>query len=67
MFDFHVAGEISLQSELAGAVEALKGPAVRVQVHMAHQVMHSVELLPTQLKTRKNKRKQSNMCSRSTK
>lgn len=49
MLDLHVAGQVPLQGELTGAVEALEGLAVRVQVHMTHQVVHPVEFLPTQL------------------
>lgn len=49
MLDFHVARQVPLQGEFAGAVEALEGFAVRVQVHVAHQVVHPVELLPAQL------------------
>ena len=49
VFDFHVARQVPLQGEFAGAVEALEGFAVRVQVHVAHQVVHAVEFLPTQL------------------
>lgn len=46
---FHVACQVPLQGELAGAVEALEGLAVRVQVHVAHEVVHPVEFLPTKL------------------
>lgn len=49
VLDLHVTREVPLQGELAGAVEALEGFAVRVQVHVTHQVVHSVEFLPTQL------------------
>lgn len=49
MLDLHVACQVPLQSELARAVEALEGLAVGVQVHVAHQVVHAVEFLPTQL------------------
>lgn len=49
MLDLHVARQVALQCELAGAVEALEGFAVRVQVHMAHEVVHAVELFPTKL------------------
>lgn len=46
---FHVACQVPLQGELAGAVEALEGFAVGVQVHVAHEVVHPVELLPAEL------------------
>lgn len=46
---FHVARQVPLQGELAGAVEALEGFAVGVQVHVAHEVVHPVEFLPTKL------------------
>lgn len=36
MLDFHVARQVPLQGEFAGAVEALEGFAVRVQMHVAH-------------------------------
>lgn len=49
MLDLHVPGQVPLQRELARAVEALEGLAVRVQVHVAHQVVHPIEFLPTQL------------------
>lgn len=53
VFDLHVAGEVSLQRELAGAVKTFEGFAVRVQMHVAHQVVHPVELLPTKLRGKK--------------
>lgn len=49
VLDFHVACQVPLQGEFAWAIEALEGFAVRVQVHVAHQVVHPVELLPTKL------------------
>lgn len=49
VLDLHVAGQVPLQRELTGAVETLEGLAVRVQVQVPHQVVHSVEFLPTQL------------------
>lgn len=49
VLDLHVAGQVPLQRELTRAVEALEGFAVRVQVHVTHQVVHPVELLPAQL------------------
>lgn len=36
VFDLHVSGEVSLQRELARAVEAFEGFAVRVEMHVAH-------------------------------
>lgn len=49
MLDLHVARQVPLQSELARTVETLEGLAIGVQVHVAHQVVHAVEFLPTQL------------------
>ncbi len=49
VFDLHVAGQVSLQRELAGAVKTFEGFVVRMQMHVAHQIMHSVKLLSTQL------------------
>lgn len=49
VLDLHVARQVPLQGELARAVKALEGFAVGVQVHVAHQVVHAVEFLPTQL------------------
>lgn len=54
VFDLHVSGQISFQSELAGAVEALEWLAVRVQVHVAHQVVHSVEFFAAKLEKEQN-------------
>lgn len=56
VLDLHVAGEVSLQRELAGAVETLEGFAVGVEMHVAHQVVHSVELLPTKLREGQEKK-----------
>lgn len=36
VFNLHVSGEVPLQSELAGAVEAFEGFAVRVKMHVSH-------------------------------
>lgn len=47
MFDLHVARQVPFQGEFAWAVEALEGFAVRVQVHVAHEVVHPVKFLPT--------------------
>lgn len=60
MFDLHVPCEVPLEGELAGAVETLEGLAVRVQVHVAHQVVHAVELLPTQLGTERGEEQSPN-------
>lgn len=49
MLDLHMAGQVPLQRELTGTVETLEGLAVRVQVQVAHQVVHPVEFLPAQL------------------
>lgn len=51
VLDFHVPGEVPLQRELARAVEAFEGLAVRVEMHVAHQVVHPVELLAAELKS----------------
>lgn len=53
VFDLHVAGKVALQGKFAGAVEAFERLAVRVQVHVTHQIVHSVKLLPTELKINK--------------
>lgn len=58
MLDFHVARQVPLQGEFAGAVEALEGFAVRVQMHVAHQVVHPVEFLPAQLSETEMRRTQ---------
>lgn len=49
MLDLHVPAQVSLEVELAGAVGALEWLAACVQVHMAQQVVHAVEGLPTHL------------------
>lgn len=49
MFDLHVPAEVALQVELAGAVRALEGLAAGVEVHVAEEVVHSVERLPAHL------------------
>lgn len=49
VLDFHVPTEVPLQVELAGAVRALEGLAAGVQVHVAQEVVHAVEGLPTHL------------------
>lgn len=55
VFDLHVSGEVSLQRELARAVKAFERLAVWVEVHVAHQVVHPVELLPTKLQDKREK------------
>lgn len=52
VLDFHVARQVPFQGEFARAVETLEGLAVGVQVHVAHEVVHPVEFLPTQLSGR---------------
>lgn len=52
MFDLHVSAEVALQVELAGAVRALEGLAAGVEMHVAEEVVHSVERLSTHLRTR---------------
>lgn len=49
MLDLHVPAQVALEVKLAGAVWALEGLAARVQVHVAQQVVHAVEGLPTHL------------------
>lgn len=49
VFDLHVATQVALEVELAGAVRALEGLAAGVQVHVAQQVVHSVEGLAAHL------------------
>ena len=49
MLDLHVPAEVSLQVELTGAVRTLEGLAASVEVHVAQQVVHSVERLATYL------------------
>ena len=50
MFDLHVSAEVALQVELAGAVRALEGLAAGVEMHVAEEVVHSVERLSTHLR-----------------
>lgn len=49
MFDLHVSAQIALQVELAGAVRTLEGLAASVEVHVAQEVVHSVERFATHL------------------
>lgn len=49
MLDLHVSAEVPLQVELTGAVRTLEGLAASVQMHVAQQVVHSVERLATHL------------------
>lgn len=49
VLDLHVPAQVSLEVELAGAVRALERLAARVQVHVAQQVVHAIEGLPTHL------------------
>ena len=50
MFDLHVSAEVALQVELAAAVRALEGLAASVEVHVAEEVVHSVERLSAHLR-----------------
>jgi len=43
VFNFHVSAEVALQVELAGAIRTLEGLAACVQMHVAEEVVHSVE------------------------
>lgn len=43
VLNFHVSTQVALQVELAGAVRALEGLAASVEVHVAKQIVHSVE------------------------
>ena len=52
MFDLHVSAEVALQVELAGAVRALEGLAAGMEMHVAEEVVHSVERLPAYLRDR---------------
>lgn len=56
MLDLHVPGEIPLQCELARTVETFEGLAVRVEMHVAHQVVHPVELLAAKLESERQRR-----------
>lgn len=49
MFDLHVPAEVPLQVELTGAVRTLKGLIAGMEMHVAQQVVHSIEGLPTDL------------------
>lgn len=49
MFDLHVPAEVPLQVELTGAVRTLEGLTASVQMHVAQQVVHSVERLAAHL------------------
>lgn len=50
MFDLHVSAEVPLQVELARAVRTLEGFAASVEVHVAEEVVHSVEGLAAYLR-----------------
>lgn len=50
VFDLHVPAQVALQVELAGAVRTLEGLAASVEVHVAEEVVHSVERLPAHLR-----------------
>lgn len=49
VFDLHMSAEVALQVELAGAVRTLEGLAAGVEMHVAEEVVHSVEGLATHL------------------
>lgn len=49
VLDLHVSAEVSLQVELTGAVRTLEGLAASMEMHVAQQVVHSVEGLATYL------------------
>lgn len=49
VLDLHVSAEVPLQVELTGAVRTLEGFAASVEMHVAQQVVHSVERLATHL------------------
>ena len=55
MLDFHVATQVALQVEFAGAVRTLEGLAAGVKVHVSQEVVHSVERLAAHLRTNKYK------------
>lgn len=55
MLDLHVPAEVSLQIELTGAVRTLEGLVASMEMHMAQQVVHSVERLATYLKAKNTK------------
>lgn len=52
VFDLHVSAEVSFQVELAGAVRALEWLAAGVQMHVAEEVVHSVERLSAHLRNK---------------
>lgn len=49
VLDLHVSAEVPLQVELTGAVRTLEGLAASMEMHVAQQVVHSVEGLATYL------------------
>lgn len=53
VLDLHVSAEVPLQVELAGAVRALERLAAGVEVHVAEEVVHSVERLPAHLEEKR--------------
>lgn len=57
MLDLHVSAEVPLQVELTGAVRTLEGFAASVEMHVAQQVVHSVERLAAHLGESGNSRK----------
>lgn len=57
MLDLHVPAEVSLQVELTGAVRTLEGLTASMEMHVAQQVVHSVERLATYLDKKINKKK----------
>ena len=57
MFDLHVPAEVSLQVELTGTVRTLEGLTASMEMHVAQQVVHSVERLATYLDKNKNNTK----------
>lgn len=60
VLDLHVSAEVPLQVELTGAVRTLEGLAASMEMHVAQQVVHSVEGLSTYLgKTKKKTRIQT--------
>lgn len=52
VLDLHVPAEVALQVELTGAVRTLEGFAAGVEMHVAQQVVHSVEGLAAHLEKR---------------
>lgn len=57
MFDLHVPAEVPLQVKLTGAVRTLEGLVTSMEMHVAQQVVHSVEGLATHLGRKKKKKK----------